>query len=65
MSEQNLSLGRQVKKQNFLSCLLSYARAGKRKLILSVVLSVISITAGLVPYYCFYRILVLVVNSEL
>ncbi len=64
MSEQNLSLGRQVKKQNFLSCLLSYARAGKRKLILSVVLSVISITAGLVPYYCFYRILVLFLNGE-
>lgn len=40
---------REQKKQNFLSCLLFYAREGKRKLILSVILSVISITAGLVP----------------
>lgn len=47
------------KKQNFLSCLLSYAREGKQKLILSVILSVVSITAGLVPYYCFYRVLCL------
>jgi len=59
MSEQNLSVGSRIKKQNFLSCLLSYACEGKRKLILSVFLSVISITAGLVPYYCFYRVLCL------
>ncbi len=63
MSEQNLLAGRQNKKQNFLSCLLSYARAGKRKLILSVFLSVISITAGLVPYYCFYRVLCLFLDG--
>ena len=63
MSEQNLSADRQNKKQNFLSCLLSYAREGKRKLILSVVLSVISITAGLVPYYCFYRVLCLFLDG--
>ncbi|HBA50975.1 MAG TPA: multidrug ABC transporter permease [Lachnospiraceae bacterium] len=59
MSKQNLSSVGQTKKLNFLSCLLSYAREGKRKLILSVILSVISITAGLVPYYCFYRVLCL------
>ena len=63
MSEQNLSADRQKKKQNFLSCLLSYARAGKRKLIVSVVLSVISITAGLVPYYCFYRVICLFLDG--
>lgn len=51
------------KKQNFLSCLLSYAREGKRKLILSVILSVISITAGLMPYYCFYRVLCLFLDG--
>lgn len=64
MSKQNLSSDGQTKKQNFLSSLLSYAREGKRKLVLSVVLSVISITAGLVPYYCFYRILVLFLAGE-
>lgn len=53
------------KKQNFLSCLLSYAREGKQKLILSVILSVVSITAGLVPYYCFYRILCLFLNGSI
>lgn len=53
----------QTEKQNFLSCLLSYAREGKRKLILSVILSVISITAGLVPYYCFYRVLCLFLDG--
>lgn len=63
MSEQNLSTGRQIKKQNFLSCLLSYAREGKGQLILSVFLSVISITAGLVPYYCFYRVLCLFLDG--
>lgn len=56
---------REQKKQNFLSCLLFYAREGKRKLILSVILSVISITAGLVPYYCFYRILCLFLNGSI
>lgn len=64
MSKQNPSSDGQTKKFKFLSCLLSYAREGKRKLILSVVLSVISITAGLVPYYCFYRILVLFLVGE-
>lgn len=47
----------QTKKQGFLSCLLSYAKESKTMLILSVILSVISITAGLIPYYCFYRII--------
>lgn len=56
-------MSEQTKKQNFLSCLLSYAREGKRKLILSVFLSVISITAGLVPYYCFYRVLCLFLDG--
>ncbi|MGN0351009.1 MAG: ABC transporter ATP-binding protein [Roseburia sp.] len=52
----------QTRKQNFLSCLLSYAKESRAKLILSVVLSVISITLGLVPYYCFYRVISLFLN---
>ncbi len=63
MSEQNLPSGRKSKKQNFLSCLLTFARKGKGQLILSVILSVISITAGLVPYYCFYRVLCLFLDG--
>ena len=47
----------QPKKQNFLSCLLTYASESKPKMIASVILSVISITSGLIPFYCFYRII--------
>ena len=52
-----------MKKQGFLSCLVSYAGPGKTKLILSVILSVISITSGLIPFYCFYRILCLFLDG--
>ena len=57
MKEQN-------KKQNFLACLLSYAAESKPRMILSVVLSVISITSGLIPFYCFYRVISLFVENE-
>ncbi|MDE7268809.1 MAG: ABC transporter ATP-binding protein/permease [Lachnospiraceae bacterium] len=53
----------QADKQNFLSCLLSYASGGKQKLILSVILSAVSITAGLVPYYCFYSVICLFMDG--
>ena len=59
MSERKLTSDGQADKQNFLSCLLSYASGGRQKLILSVILSSVSITAGLVPYYCFYRVICL------
>lgn len=49
----------QVKKQSLILGLLRYAGEKKSKLCLSAVLSVISITAGLVPYYCFYRVITL------
>ena len=64
MNKQDLSSDRPANKQNFLSCLLSYASGGKQKLILSVILSVISVTAGLAPYYCFYRIICLFLNGS-
>ncbi len=51
------------RKQNFLSCLLSYAKESKQKLVLSIILSVISITSGLVPFYCFYKIICLFLDS--
>ncbi|MGN0386740.1 MAG: hypothetical protein ACI4EX_12765 [Lachnospiraceae bacterium] len=53
----------QTKKQGFLSCLLSYAKGSKSKLILSVILSVISITSGLIPFYCFYRVICLFLDG--
>ena len=54
----------QTKKKNFISCLLSYAKEGKFKMILSVILSVISIISGLVPFYCFYRVIDLFVEDQ-
>lgn len=53
----------QTKKQGFMSCLLSYAKESKAKLMLSVILSVISITSGLLPFYCFYRMINLYMNG--
>ncbi len=55
----------QAKKQNFISCLLVYANESKSKMILSVILSIISITSGLGPFYCFYRIINLFVENEI
>lgn len=63
MNGQKISLDGQAGGQNFLSCLLSYASGGKQKLILSVILSAVSIMAGLVPYYCFYRVICLFLNG--
>lgn len=54
----------QTKKKNFISCLLSYAKESRSKMILSVILSVISITSGLVPFYCFYRVIDLFVEDQ-
>ena len=63
MDEKKLSSDVQADKQNFLSCLLSYASGGRQKLILSVILSAVSIMAGLVPYYCFYRVICLFMDG--
>ena len=35
--------------------LFAYAKGEKTKMIISVILSVISVTAGLVPFYCMYK----------
>ena len=44
-------------KKGWFSCLLTYAGAGKRRLTGSVILSVVSVTAGLLPYYCVFRLI--------
>lgn len=41
-------------KKSWVSCLLSYAKGSKGKLMGSVILSVISVGAGLIPYYCMF-----------
>ena len=52
------------KKENWFSCLMNYANGSKGKLAISVLLSIISIVSGLVPYYCVYRIIALFTESE-
>ena len=44
------------KKENWLSTLFGFLGKQKGKLILSVILSVTGILAGLVPYFCIYRL---------
>lgn len=45
------------KKQNWLGILLGYARDYRNRFTGSVVLSIISIVAGLFPFFCMYRII--------
>ena len=44
-------------KQGWFSCLLEYGSDSKGRLTGSVVLSVISVVSGIVPYYCLYRVI--------
>ncbi len=53
-----------TKKKSFLSSLFAYAGSEKKKMILSVILSVLSVTAGLVPFYCMYKLICLFAADE-
>ena len=46
-------------KSSWTATLFRYAEGQKAKLVISVILSVISVTTGLVPFYCMYRIICL------
>ncbi|MDO4385184.1 MAG: ABC transporter ATP-binding protein [Clostridia bacterium] len=50
-----------IQKKSWVQTLFTYAEGEKRKLWLSVALSVVSVTAGLAPFYCMYRIICLFV----
>ena len=45
------------KKENWLRTLLGYAGGYRKKFGQSIVLSVISVTAGLLPFFCMYEII--------
>lgn len=47
------------KKKSWTQSLFRYAEGQKSKLVLSVILSVISVSSGLVPFYCMYRVICL------
>ncbi len=53
--------GVKAQKKGWIQSLFAYAEGEKKKLLLSVVLSVVSVTAGLIPFYCMYRIICLFV----
>ena len=46
-------------KSSWTATLFRYAEGQKAKLVISVILSVISVTSGIVPFYCMYRIICL------
>ena len=46
-----------TKKESWLHSLFAYAEGERKKLIASVILSVVSVSAGLIPFYCMYRII--------
>lgn len=48
-------------KKSFINILFAYAKGEKKKMYLSVILSVLSVILGLVPFYCMYRIICLFV----
>ena len=50
-----------TQEKSWVQSLFAYAQDQKKKLILSVILSVISVSAGLVPFYCMYRVICLFV----
>ena len=47
----------QEKKKSWTASLFAYAKGEEKQLALSVVLSVLSVMLGLVPFYCMYRLL--------
>ena len=46
-------------KSSWTATLFMYAEGQKAKLVISVILSVISVTSGIVPFYCMYRLICL------
>lgn len=53
----------QTEKKNFINVLFAYAGGEKKKMILSVILSVISVMLGLVPFYCMYELISMFVTN--
>ncbi len=56
---------RMKNEEKWFSQMLAFAKKGKQKLLWSVVLSIISITAGLVPFYAMHRMLKGFIQEEM
>lgn len=54
----------QTEKKSFINVIFAYADGEKKKMILSVILSVVSVMLGLVPFYCMYELISMFVTDE-
>lgn len=52
------------KKENWLQSLLVYAGSYKKRFGLSILLSILSITAGLIPFFCMYQVICSFVSQK-
>lgn len=48
-----------TEKKSWLQALFAYAEGGRKRMLLSIVLSVLSVMTGLLPFYCMYRMICL------
>jgi ATP-binding cassette subfamily B protein len=55
----------ETKQKDWVSGLLSYTEGSRGKLVTSIILSVISVVSGLLPYYCVYQMIALYVEAAL
>lgn len=53
-----------TEKKSWVNALFAYAKGEKKKMVLSVILSVLSVMAGLAPFYCMYRMICLFTAGE-
>lgn len=52
------------KKESWLKAIFQYANGQKGRMTASVLLSVVSVIAGLMPFFCIYRVICLFVENE-
>ena len=52
------------KKQSYMQILFAYAKEEKKKMVISIILSIISVTIGLLPFYFIYKVISLFVTGN-
>lgn len=52
------------KKQSYMQILFAYAKEEKKKMVISIILSIISVTLGLLPFYFIYKVISLFVTGN-
>ena len=54
-----------MKQKSWISIAFSFASQCKWRIILSVIFAIIGVFAGIVPYWCIYKIIALFVNKNI